>query len=55
MLIPFLDTEKQNILGVYLGISETRTLPIRCLKAVEQIVQPLSTYYEDGSLLKKVS
>ena len=55
LLIPFLDTDKQNILGAYLGISETRTLPIKCLHAVEQIIQPLSTYYEDGSLLKKVS
>ena len=55
LLIPFLDTDKQNILGAYLGISETRTLPIKCLHAVEQIIQPLSTYYEDGSLFKKVS
>ena len=55
ILIPFLDTEKQNVLGVYLGISETRTLPIKCLHAVEQMVQTLSTHYENGSLLQKVS
>ncbi len=55
VLIPFLDTNKQNMLGVYLGISKTRILPIKCLHAIEQIVQSLSSYYEDGSLLKKVS
>ena len=55
LLIPFLDAEKQNVLGGYLGISETQSLPIKILSAVEQILKPLNSYYEDGSLLKKVS
>jgi len=55
VVIPFLDVEKQNVSGAYLGISSTRTLPVKCLHAIEQIVQPLSTYYQDGSLLQKVS
>lgn len=55
MLIPFLDTKKQNVLGGYLGISDTRSLPIKILSAVEKILQPLNSHYEDGSLLKKVS
>ena len=54
MLIPFLDAQK-NVLGAYLGISKTRTLPVKCLYTVEQILQPINVYYEDGSLLKKVS
>ena len=55
LLIPFLDAKKQTVLGGYLGISEIQSLPIKILNAVEQILQPLNSYYEDGSLLKKVS
>ena len=55
LLIPFLDAKKQTVLGGYLGISEIKSLPIKILNAVEQILEPLNSHYEDGSLLKKVS
>ena len=52
VMIPFVHEGK--VLGGYLGISEKHVYSIDLLDVIDKIVKPLSQYYQDPKLLKKI-